>query len=213
MLRLPLPQCPNDSCPNAGIKSKSALPRSGDRLRARLAGWMGLFSAFALRGGSGLPFRYAAKRRGRDMFLLLDGCCPQHWGVVACSFCFFLRWLAASARCPGVASRRHPLFFFDTGLWLLPGIWAWSPPGEGQGVRGGTPLHPLRPPYSPCPCGGGRRCRMSYTLAVARRGGRSARIFPLCGRYARLLRRSRCAGIAFAPRLAGLVGFFGGLSR
>ena len=49
---------------------------------------------------------------------------------------------------------------------------------------------------------------MSCTLIAARRRGQSARIFPLRGRYARLLRRSRVAGIAFAPRLAGLVGFF-----
>ena len=54
----------------------AALPLRGDRLRARLAGRMGFFGAYALSGGSGLPFRYAAKRQGRDMFLLLDGCCP-----------------------------------------------------------------------------------------------------------------------------------------
>ena len=49
---------------------------------------------------------------------------------------------------------------------------------------------------------------MSYTLSAARRWGQSARIFPLRGRYARLLRRSRVAGIASAPRLAGLMGTF-----
>lgn len=107
--------------------------------------------------------------------------------------------------------RRASFFFssfFVVGWRLRPGIRAWSPPGEGQGVRGGTPLHPLRPPYSPCPCGGGRLCRMSCTLSAARRRGQSARIFPLRGRYARLLRRSRVAGIASAPRLAGLLRIF-----
>ena len=75
-------------------------------------------------------------------------------------------------------------------------------------MRGGTPLHPLRPPYSPCPCGGRSLCRMTCTLSAARRRGQSARIFPLRGRYARLLRRSRVAGITSASRLAGLMGLF-----
>ena len=100
-------------------------------------------------------------------------------------------------------------FFFATGLWLLPGIRAWSPARRAAGGERGVPLYtPYDPRTPPCPCGGGRRCRMSCTLSAARRRGRSAQIFPLRGRYARLLRRSRCAGIAFAPRLAGRMGLF-----
>ena len=113
-----------------------------------------------------------------------------------------------SGRVTCAAASSFLFFFFGTGLWLLPGIRAGSPPGEGQGVRGGTPLHPLRPPYSPCPCGGRSLCRMTCTLSAARRRGQSARIFPLRGRYARLLRRSRVAGITSAFRLAGLMGLF-----
>ena len=45
---------------------------------------------------------------------------------------------------------------------------------------------------------------MSYPLSAARRRGQSAHIFPLRGRYVRLLRRSRVAGITSAPRLAGV---------
>ena len=101
-------------------------------------------------------------------------------------------------------------FFFSScaGLRIRPGIRVWSPPGGGQGMRGASPSTPPTTPYTPCPRGEGRHCRMSCTLSAARRWGQAARIFPRCGRYARLLRRSRCAGIASAPRLAGTAGYF-----
>ena len=98
--------------------------------------------------------------------------------------------------------------FFAAGSWLLPGIWAWSPgaflffsffsppladgccPASGrgrlrggrQGVRGAGPSTPPTTPILPCPCGGGRLCRMTCPLLSARRGGPSARIFPRCAR-------------------------------
>ena len=107
------------------------------------------------------------------------------------------RRLAASARHSGVvAFRRHlflrSFFLISANFWRLqPDIRAWSPPGEGQGVRGGTPLHPLRPPYSPCPCGGGRHCRMSCTLSVARRRGQVGAHLPAL--------RAICAPAAALP--------------
>ena len=66
----------------------------------------------------------------------------------------------------------------------------------------------LRPPYSPCPCGGGRHCRMSCSLSAARRRGpigahlpasrvicAPAAALPLCGD--RLRAPARWAGGIF----------------
>ena len=79
-------------------------------------------------------------------------------------------------------------------------------------MRGAAPSTPPTTPYTPLSA---RRWEsLSFVIYPARRspqGGRSARIFPLRGRYARLLRRSRVAGIASAPRLARLTGHFSGL--
>ena len=124
------------------------------------------------------------------------------------------RRLVASARHSGVvASRRHlflrSFFLISATFWRLqPGIRAWSPSGEGQGVRGGTLYTPYDPrtPLARVAAGVTVACRVPCPSLAA--GGKSARIFPRCGRYARLLRRSRVAGIASAPRLAGLMGFF-----
>ena len=101
-------------------------------------------------------------------------------------------------------------FFLPLACGFSPASGCGSLRGWRQGVRGASPSTPPATPVLPLvSCGGGRRCRMSYTLSAARRMGQSARIFPLRGRYARLLRRSRVAGIASAPRLAGLVFFSG----
>ena len=133
----------------------------------------------------------------------------QHWGVVACSFCFFLRWLTASARCPGVASRRHPLFFFDTGLWLLPGIWAWSPARRGAGGERGNPSTPPTTPV--LPLSAWRRASLSHVVYLGCRSPRGA-----VGAHLPAL-RAICAPAAALPlrgdrlraRLAGRMGFFG----
>ena len=102
-------------------------------------------------------------------------------------FLFDLRHvLAAVARHPGmVASRR------------------------GAGGERGKPLYTPYDPRTPLArvaAGVTVACRVPCLPLAA--GGKSARIFPRCGRYARLLRRSRVAGIVSAPRLAGLMGFF-----
>ena len=54
--------------------------------------------------------------------------------------------------------------------------------GGRQGVRGAGPSTPPTTPILPCPCGGGRLCRMTCPLPTARRRGPSARIFPRCAR-------------------------------
>ena len=43
--------------------------------------------------------------------------------------------------------------------------------GWRQGVRGASPSTPPTTPVLPCPRGGGRPCRMTYTLSAARRRG------------------------------------------
>ena len=130
---------------------------------------------------------------------------------------FFCRRPADTARHRGwVASRRGiegptlqaaPIFS-AAGQRIRPGIEVGSPPGEGQGVRGASPSTPPTTPYSPCPEGEGHLYRMMYpTLPLAAGGNRCASSRALRGRYAHLLRRSRLAGIASAPRLAGTVEF------
>ena len=126
--------------------------------------------------------------------------------------------MAATAQSLGVvAFRRHLFlrFFFFSFLFLLfahgfsPASGRGRLRGGRQGVRGASPSTPPTTPVLPLVRvaeGATVACRIPCPPLAA--GGKSARIFPLRGRYARLLRRSRVAGIASAPRLAGLVGIF-----
>ena len=157
----------------------------------RLAGLLGTFPACALSGGEHFPqdgAHSSVRRVSPDGGRFLHGAFPQSANsLLTGSFFIFL-----------------PLAGGFSPAWGRGSLRGWR-----QGVRGACPSTPPTTPVHPlCPCGGGRLCRATCTQSSARRRGRSARIFPLRGRYARLLRRSRVAGIASAPRLAGLLGTF-----
>ena len=148
----------------------AALPLRGDRLRAP-ARWAGgdFLRLSRCAAGSGLPFRYVAKRWGTGMFLPLRVWCGPILGRGHQLLFLFRCWLAAAARHPGVVASRR-----------------------GAGGERGMPLYtPLRPPYSPCPGGGRRFYRMSYTLSAARRRGQIGAHLPAL--------RAICAPAAALP--------------
>ena len=154
--------------------------------------------------GEGCPLRgrkrlreVCLRKRGREeangtpcvsVVSVRDGCPNAGLEVVGgkghVSF-FFRRWITDIARHPGrVASRR------------------------GAGGERGKPLYTPYDPRTPLvrmAKGVTVVCRVPW-LPLAAGGNRRASSRTTRGRYARLLRRSRCAGIASAPRLAGLVG-------
>ena len=87
------------------------------------------------------------------------------------------------------------LFFFlftFVGWRMRPGPGAWSPPGEGQGVRGASPSTPPTPPYTPFSAW--RRAALSSVAspAAARRRGQVGAHLPAS--------RAICAPAAALPR-------------
>ena len=107
-------------------------------------------------------------------------------------------WMERMPRCGGCLLT-GAFFFFAAGLRLLPGIWVWSPPGEGQGVRGACPSTPPTPPYSP--------------LSVLRRASLSYHVYPVRrspqGQVGAHLPASRviCAPAAALPPRPGSLGW------